>query len=331
MARKKRHHTVTRALLEGFTLDKKLRVRSRSRDESLTSPVNATVVSDFYSFEGEAQLDDAVEEWLADDVETPFAALLPDLRAGNQPSPLDRSVIVRFIATAVVRTRTTRAYLGQIDLNIAATVVLQTVAPRIGWNLSGMSLEDIEKLLVLCQNLWLEAVEETNQELSLLRTMVRHSQVVETALGAYTWSILQASEPRFLIGDAPIQSVSDHKSGWHGLIPEGSAVFMPIAPDTILVGEPRPTDRFRSADDLALTINSLTVREAYADVFRHPGMAWPNDIRLEPDVPELPAPSRALRPAPPGTPSTFPSTYPEVSDAKVAALLKRLQAVDTVN
>lgn len=331
MARKKRHHTVTRALLEGFTLDKKLGVRSRSGEEFFTSPVNATVVSDFYSFEGEEQPDDAVEEWLADDVETPFAALLPDLRAGNQPSPLDHSVIVRFIATAVVRTRTTRAYLGQIDLNIAATVVLQTIAPRMGWNLSGMSFKNTEELLTLCQNLWLETIQETNQELSLLRTMVRHSQIVETALGAYTWSILQAGEPRFLIGDAPILSVSDHKSGWHGLIPQGAAVFMPIAPDTILVGELGPTDRFRSADDLALTINSLTVREAYADVFRHPGMAWPNEMCLEPDVPELPVPSRVLRPAPPGTPSTFPSTYPEVSDAKVAALLKRLQAVDTVS
>lgn len=331
MARKKRHHTVTRTLLEGFSLDQKLRVRSRSRDEFLTSPVNATVVSDFYSFQGEDQLDDAVEEWLNKDVETPFAALLPDLRAGNQPSSLDRSVIVRFIATAVVRTRTTRAYLGQIDLHIAATVVLQTVAPRMGWNLSSMSSENIEKLLVLCESLWLEVAQEANQELSLLRTMVRHSQIVETALGAYAWKILQASGPRFLIGDAPILSVSDHKSGWHGLIPEQSAVFMPIAPDTILVGEPRSTDRFLSADDLAMTINSLTVREAYADVFRHPDMAWPDGIRLEADVPQLPVPSRVLRPAPPGTPSTFPSTYPEVSDAGVADLLKRLQAVDTVD
>lgn len=330
MARKKRHHTVTRALLEGFALDNKLRVRSRTRPEFLTAPINATVVSDFYSFEGEEYLDDAVEDWLADDVESPFAALLPGLCAGRQPSPLDRSVIVRFIATAVVRTRTTRAYLGQIDLSLAAAVVLQKIAPRMSWNLSGMASENIEQLLAICQNFWLEAVQETNQEISLLRTMVRHSQAVEAALEPYTWSILQASEPSFLIGDAPILSVSDHKSGWHGLIPKGSAVFMPLAPDTVLVGEPRPTERFLSADDLASTINALTVREAYADVFRHPGMAWPNDIHLASDVPELPSPTRVLRPTPPGTPSTFPSKYPEVHDAKVAALLKHLQAVDTV-
>lgn len=330
MARRKRHHTVTRALLEGFSVNKKLAVRPRGGEEFLSSPVNATVVSDFYSFEGEEQPDDAVEEWLADDVETPFAALLPGLREGNNPAPSDRSVIVRFISTAVVRTRTTRAYLGQIDLNLAATVVLQTIAPRMGWRLSDMSSKEIGELLAVCHSLWLEVVQETSQEVSLLRTMVRHSQAVEKALKAYTWSVLQSGEPRFLIGDAPILSVSDHKSGWHGLIPQGAAVFMPIAPDTLLVGEPRPTGRFRSANDLAFRINSLTVKEAYADVFRRPGMAWPNGIYLEPDRPELPVPSRVLRPAPPGSPSTFPSTYPEVSDAKVSALLQRLQAVDTV-
>lgn len=330
MGRKKRHHTVTRALLEGFALDKKISVRSRSGQEFLTSPINATVVSDFYSFEGEERPDDAVEEWLADDVETPFAKLLPTLRSGDQPSHSDRSVIVRFVATAVVRTRTTRAYLGQIDHHIADLVVLQTIAPRMGLNLSEMTSSQIEELLALCQDLWREASQEANQELSLLRTMVRHSQALEGALESYAWSTLQTSEPRFLIGDAPVLSTSDYVRGWHGLIPQGSTVFMPIAPNILLVGEPHLSGRFYSDDELASTINTLTAREAYADVFHHPDMKWPDEICLVPDAPELPAPSRKLRPALPGTPSTFPSTYPEVGDVKVAALLHRLKAVNTV-
>ncbi|WP_155853168.1 DUF4238 domain-containing protein [Arthrobacter sp. H14] len=128
MARGKRHHTVTRALVGGFALANKVTARSRSGREFLTSPVNATIVSDFYSFKGGACPDDAVERWLAADVESPFAQLLPALRSEENPSPLDRAVIVRFIATAVVRTRTARAYLSQIDTHISPMVVLQTIA-----------------------------------------------------------------------------------------------------------------------------------------------------------------------------------------------------------
>ncbi|WP_299169683.1 DUF4238 domain-containing protein [uncultured Arthrobacter sp.] len=102
MARGKRHHTVTGALLEGFALNNRVVVRHRTGRENTTSVRNATVVSDFYAFEREDHHDDAVEQWLANDVESPFADVLYALQSGDQPSISDRPVIARFVTTAVV-------------------------------------------------------------------------------------------------------------------------------------------------------------------------------------------------------------------------------------
>jgi hypothetical protein len=330
MGRQKRHHTVMRALLEGFALDNKIAVRSRNGAQFLTAPINATVVSDFYSFEEESQPSAAVEEWLAKRVESPFAELLPSLRAGERIPVEWASVIVQFIATAIVRTRTTRAYMAQIDRHLSGPVILQTVAPRMGWDLARMSTDEVEGLLALCEGLWQEISEEAEQRASALRTMIRHSQIIQNNLEPYDWSTLGTSQPQFLLGDVPVLTVATHKTGWHGLIPEGAVVFMPLSPDRLLVGKPKTLTTVILGQNLVTAINSRTVGEAQSDVFHHPTMQWPAELILDANTPELPAPSRTLRPAPPGTPPTFPAKYPNADDPDVAAVLKRLRAATTV-
>lgn len=73
---------------------------------------NATVVADFYSFDSEGSPDDAVEGWLASVVERDFTRLLPGLREGEQPTREMHPAIARFLAAAVVRTRTARSLRG---------------------------------------------------------------------------------------------------------------------------------------------------------------------------------------------------------------------------
>lgn len=69
MARRKRHHTVTRALLEGFSKRGQITARIREGREFPQSIRDATVEADFYSFDNEGSQDDAVEGWLAEVVE----------------------------------------------------------------------------------------------------------------------------------------------------------------------------------------------------------------------------------------------------------------------
>ena len=85
MGRRKRHHTVTRALLEGFAQGGTVTQRVRRGHEFGQSINNAAVVADFYSFDSQGIPDDAMEGWLAEVIEADFTALLPDLREGKQP------------------------------------------------------------------------------------------------------------------------------------------------------------------------------------------------------------------------------------------------------
>lgn len=331
MGRQKRHHTVMRALLEGFALDNKIAVRSRNGAQFLTVPINATVVSDFYSFNEESVPSAAVEKWLAAHVEWPFAELLPPLRAGETTRAEWHPIIAQFIATAIVRTRTTRAYMAQIDRHLSGPVILQTLAPRMGWDLARMTAGEVEGLIVLCEALWQEISEEAEQRASALRTMITHSLILQKNLELYDWSTLGTPTPQFLLGDVPVLTVSGHRTGWHGLIPEGASVLMPLAPDRLLVGKPKASGHLGLGEDLVTAVNTRTVAEAQSDVFHHPRMPWPAELTLDANVPELPTPSRKLRPAPLGTPPTFPASYASTDDPEIAAILKRLRAAIIVS
>lgn len=330
MARQKRHHTVTRALLKGFSEHEQVITRSRRGTEFRQSTGDATVVADFYSFDSIGTLDDAVEEWLATDVENDFAPLLDSLRGGEQPTRKMRPVIARFLATAALRTRTARSYMDQIDHHTAGSTLLHMLAPKFGWDLAKMSTPEIDHLRSLCQQTWNSMPSSLDSVAGKLRTIVRESRKIEEQLLTYVWSVASSEEPAFLIGDAPVLALDGHSRGWHGLVPKGATVFMPLSSRAVLVGEPHVFQRSFSATGLVETVNTLTVREAYKDVFRHPEMPWPVGLRLSPQAPTLPTPSfKITRPDPDRSP-TFPYTYPEIDDAKRAVVLARLKAINVV-
>ncbi len=331
VARRKRHHTVTRAVLEGFSQRGQVVTRCRRGQEFSQSIRNATVVADFYSFDNEGSPDDAVEGWLATVVESNFTALLPGLRRGEQPSPEMRPAIARFLAAAVVRTRTARSYLEQIDHHIAGSAVLLKVAPELGWDLAEMSAVEVDHLRQLCQRAWRSLPPSPDKAAGNLRVIVRQSRQIEDELLKYVWSVATSEEPSFLVGDAPVLALHGHPLGWHGLVPKGAAVFLPLSSHAVLVGEPHVFGRSFSATELVATVNALTAREAYEDVFRHPDMPWPIELRLGPQPPLLSKPSFTVSRPDPDKPLTFPYTYPEMGDAETTALLEHLKAVDVVD
>ena len=113
-------------------------------------------------------------------------------------------VIARFVAAAVVRTRTARSYVDQIDQHIAGTVVLSTIAPKLGWKLAEMSTPEVAHLRDLCQRTWQSIPPRSDHEASHLRTIVRRSRQIEHTLSTYAWSVALTEEPAFLIGGAPV-------------------------------------------------------------------------------------------------------------------------------
>lgn len=133
-----------------------------------------------------------------------------------------------------------------------------------------------------------------------------------------------------MIGDAPVLAFSGQQVGWHGLVPKGAVVFLPLSTHAVLVGEPDVFGRSVAPDRLVEVVNGLTTREAYDAVFRHPGMAWPAGLRYGPQPHRLPEPTVTLSRSDPGTASTFPYRYPEMDEEQTAALLRHLGAAEVV-
>ena len=154
--------------------------------------------------------------------------MLPGLRGGEQPTEEMRPTVARFLAAAVVRTRTARSYLEQIDQHLAGTVVLWKLAARLGWNLAEMPLSEVEHLRHLCQRAWQSLPPRSDCEASNLRVIVRQSRQIEDALLKYMWSVARTDQPALPIGDAPVLALDGQARGWHGLVPNGAAVFMPL-------------------------------------------------------------------------------------------------------
>ena len=330
MARRKRHHTVTKAVLQGFAERGLVRAWRRDGRNHPQALGDASVVADFYTFDNDGRNDDAVETWLGEATEDDFAKLLPGLRAGAQPTASETDCLANYVGTAITRTRTARSCMQQVGHDIQGTVVLMTIAPKLGWDLRTMTASEVMRLRRICSDAW-DSISPVADPASLLRTLVRQSQQARAKLANYNWSVTMTPKPAFLIGDAPVATIGTPSGGWHGLLPQGCVVCLPVSPTAILVGEPTAFAGSPSAGDLAKVVNQRTCQEAYAVVYSHPDQRWPEDLApLHPTTPRLPEPRTSIGRTPSGTPPTFPAEYPPITDAQTAALLHHLRAADIV-
>lgn len=328
MARRKKHHTVTRALLKGFA-DKgdKLITRRRDGKEFPQGTVAASVVTDFYASKDRDSAGDPTEEWLASSVESQFAGLLPSLWVTGKTTVPMRPVIAGFVAAAVIRTRTARAYMEEIDKRYEPGVAREMFAEAMGWSLTDDWTDtQLEQAWAFYQQY---RTTRSDPAASFLRTMVREQQRLRTMLKSYAWSVSSSAEPAFLIGDAPVGVLHDHAEEWHGLVPAGAVVFLPLSPYKVLVGEPHAFGSLARAGDRVVMVNALTVREAYDQVFRHPSTPWPAGLELGSHPPLLPRTSIHVAPAEPDPAGArSPGTYPTPDEASAQVLLQKLGAQD---
>lgn len=295
-------------------------VTRRSGAEYTTNVANASVRSDFYSFDGaDGDLDDTVERWFGSEIEGPGTKTLRLASAGVPPCIYSTKPIVRFVAAGLARTPAVRSKMNEIDEILRPHVVAQVL--------------DRHKLLIgpLRNNPIgsLSAYSPDSQELtrSRLRTMLRVFEELAARLVHYRWSVATCDEPSLITSDSAI-ATEGQSDLWEGIIPQGAKVFMPVSPQSLLLGEPllRGPIRRHLKPELATYVNLLLAESAHDSLFRHPAMPMPADISLAPSAPTLSAATTAaLRP----TGATTPGTY-RAEDPTVAGLITRLNEPDVV-
>lgn len=332
----RKQHTVSEFYLAGFADQRgRLAVRMRNGHEGLSAIAKATVHNEFYTYytdDGERNQD--IEDWFATEIEAPVAKILRRLRAGDQPSIDDVPSIARFVTTSMLRTATVRSYMEQIDERIGPLILLSHAATRADINLLDKTPDELELLRSVARHALDNLPHDQRDRVrGRLRTLLRKSDDIAQTLTTWTWRCEHASEPAFITADAPVATLDAlQDGGWHGIVPPGSPVFMPISPTHLLVGDPAPLANTPLATSFELVemVNTTLAKSAHLAVFKSPHMPWPPTLRLPRTPPTLPAPNITMQPSPPGQRPTFPVEYDPIIDPAVDALLRALGANDTV-
>lgn len=193
--------------------------------------------------------------------------------------------------------------------------------------------------------IWSQASDGRDLRKSRLRTIARKFDEFATEFATWHWTLSSTNGVRqqaghdtggdcwLITADAPVATISFEPGGWHGILPEGSPLFMPVSPTHLLIAEKHPLGEplERVTPELAWLVNRRLSAEAYESIFVHPSLEWPADLSFARERPTLPTPTVTWGRSAPEVQPTFPAKYPPLRDLTVAALLKTLGAVDTVN
>ena len=144
LTRPVQHHFVTRSYLEGFTDGKgQLHIYERSRERPfILSPEKAARQRNYYAIRPtDGTLDDTVEAFLNDKVESPAIAVVRKLANSNdQPSWDERTALARWISFQEFRTPLRRGGIEEIAAKLAKEMmVMMARAP-------GVLEDSLEKL-----------------------------------------------------------------------------------------------------------------------------------------------------------------------------------------
>jgi hypothetical protein len=327
---KTHQHTVPRTLLRGFSDDRGV-VTMRRRD-GLVKPVHvsdATVRTKFYTFhDSSGEPSNAVEDWLDEQVESSAGPVLQRVREGQQPTPEDRPALARLAVAGLLRTATVASYLQQMASHLGPVLLAHGVFVRQEIDPASLSPTDMEVLQEAATDAWQRVTRDDPQ--ARLRTMARKFDELVLEVTDWVWSLQVSPNDVLITSDAPVATFTAATAGWHGILPAGSPLMLPVSPRHLLYAEKHPlsgvSDRSLDAP-LAMVVNQALAREADDAVFTHPAMNWPLDLVLAPTPPTLPTPTVTWgRPSSTAEPRTFPATYPPVTDASVRDLLLALEA-----
>lgn len=172
---RRRQHVLPRALLLGFSEQGNIKCRWRGGRERVVSATNAAVIKDYYSFRSRHGWDDVLEVWLGEK-EQPFNAILERLRSGKDPLPRDAGPLSEFVAAALVRSPTIRAFMEQIDSATGGWVALQFLHAEGLLDLRGHSQAELQRLAGIASQALQQRQSVVDVRQSRLRTLVREHQ-----------------------------------------------------------------------------------------------------------------------------------------------------------
>jgi hypothetical protein len=308
-------------------------MRRRDGTDTRTSVNDASVRSNFYSYPGTdgAWVDD-VEDWLSTDIESPITATLIKTRRGEAVSAADSVHLARFAASGLLRTATTRSHLEQIGAHIGPLLVLHQHLARREIDPETLTPAAWETLQAAAETVWNQLGKPAEPDQANLRVFLREFDRLSAVLTDWTWSVQTAAKACLITADAPVAVLPSTDTGWHGILPAGSPVFIPISSRQLLIGEPHPLGgSVKLQQDLARLVNAKLALEADDAVFADPTAPWPEMPALAPTRPTLPTPTITWSRSPEGTKSTFPAVYPQIDDDAVRRLLDSLGASDVVD
>jgi hypothetical protein len=208
-------------------------------------------------------------------------------------------------------------------------MIMHEMISKSGHKPSELSPDAMERIKVAATAAWKQHARDDTY--SLLRTFLREFVKTKETMTAWRWSVAVSPEPLLIISDAPVATLN-LEPGWHGILPPGSPACMPLSPRHLLVGEPNPLGPHLTVltTELARMVNERVTAEAHNAIYTTPERPWPSYLHLGPTPPTLPPANITWSDGDPGAPSTFPASYPEISDPKVAALIHDLGGTDHV-
>lgn len=324
---RRRHHVIPRAIQLGFCDDEEaLTCRWRTGMEKNLRVTNSAVFKDFYSFDSGTGPDDSVEVWLSD-VEAPFHDLLSDIKGGYTKALREHDVIANYFAAGLLRTPATRSYMEQIDHRVGGWAALAYRHAEGHLDLRGIGRDELTRLAAIASDALRRQQRPRDVARSRLRTMVRTQNELRDQLAQYTFSLEHTTQSHLVLGDAMVTVAPPEADGWHGILPTGAPVYLPLTPTSALAGYPptAPLLGTPQPDQLAPLLNRLTVQQAANAVYRHPKTPFP-DAPFSSAGPLLPEPSVTFSlTGQPGGGSPEP-TYPTPTNQAVRDLLHALGA-----
>lgn len=332
---KQRHHTAPKVYLRGFADSHELvSVRRRNGDELKLHINNVTVRSGFYNVRtSTGVLHDAVENWFMSEVETPAGPVLRRLRDGGATDDLgvENAVVVsHLVAAQLYRTATARSYMEQVDANLGPLLMVIEVTKTLGIDPRRLAPEQLATHMRAARELLREHQAPADVRLSQVRTMVREIDKMMNRLENWHWTVVEAAEPRLITGDAPAVGLQPGLGGFHGILPAGSPVYLPLTPTRLLIGtRKKQSSPINLNSRLAFAVNQRIANESADVIMKATWQDWPPNVRMPATPPQLPTPRISYRPST-ATRSTFPATYPTPRSGSVRNLLRTLEASEVV-
>lgn len=283
--RSKTHHFLPQMILRGFATDDRVMTVELGDGRSYVQPVAKAAAENNYNtveLDGGTQ-SDVAERFIAEEIESPAAAVLARIAAGGWFfDAAERASVARFLTLQYLRVPWRRAqsnamadWLMKLDLAAGGPNELRRgMEKRTGHPVTD---QDVAEVWASVRDFddWKLALSREHHVIDSLRMV---DEFAPGVAGIYEWAVMRWEHKRILTSDSPVL-LQRHRDAqqWQGvgLLTAGS-IWFPIDRRTALVLVPRSDERGFEGRELppsaaaARRLNRGLVLDAYQRFYHHP-------------------------------------------------------------